>query len=138
MRVTKTRIRFDFVETLQAVSDDLYPHAEKIVLVMDNLNTHSMGYLYEAFPPIEAKRIADRFEVHYTPKHGSWLDMAEIEIGVLMRHGLPARVATIEEMERLVRAWEFDRNRRCATVDWRFTTADARVKLKRLYPKFTS
>lgn len=105
VRVTKTRIRFDFVETLQAVSDDLYPHAEKIVLVMDNLNTHSMGYLYEAFPPIEAKRIADRFEVHYTPKHGSWLDMAEIEIGVLMRHGLPVRVACIEEMGHLVRAW---------------------------------
>lgn len=105
---------------------------------MDNLNTHSMGSLYEAFPPIEAKRIADRFEVHYTSKHDSGLDMAEIEIGILMRHGLPVRVAAMEEMERLVRAWKFDRNRRCATVGWQFTTADARVKLKRLYPKFTS
>lgn len=134
-RVTKSRTRVDFAETLRAVSDEMYPHAEQVVLVMDNLNTHTMGSLYEAFPPEEANRLAKRFEVHYTPKHGSWLDMAEIELGVLMRQGLPARVGSFEEMERLVREWEFDRNRRCAAVDWQFTTDDARVKLKRLYPK---
>lgn len=135
VRVTRTRTRADFAETLRVVSDELYPHAEQVVLVMDNLNTHTMGSLYEAFPPEEANRLAKRFEVHCTPKHGSWLDMAEIEIGVLMRHGLPERIGSFEEMEERVREWEFERNRRCATVDWQFTTADARIKLKRLYPK---
>lgn len=135
VRVTRTRTRVEFAETLRVVSDELYPHAELVVLVMDNLNTHSIASLYEAFPPEEANRLAKRFEIHYTPKHGSWLDMAEIEIGVLMRQGLPKRVGSFEEMERLVREWQFDRNRRCSTVDWQFTTDDARVKLKRLYPK---
>lgn len=135
VRVTRTRTRLDTAETLRWLSDDLYPDAEAIVLVWDNLNTHTMGSLYEAFPPEEARRISERFEVHYTPKHGSWLDMAEVEIGVLMNHGLPKRVAGFDEMARLVRAWEDDRNERQKTVDWQFTTEDARVKLKHLYPK---
>lgn len=134
-RVTATRTRLDMAETLRWLSDELYPDAEAIVLVWDNLNTHTMGSLYEAFPPEEARRLAERFEVHYTPKHGSWLDMAEVEIGVLMSHGLPRRVGGFGEMVRLVRAWEDDRNARQKTVDWQFTTDDARVKLKRLYPK---
>ena len=103
-RVTRTRTRVDLAETLRWVSDELYPQAETIVLVWDNLNTHSMGSLYEAFRPEEAERLAGRFEVHHTPKHGSWLDMAEVEIGCLMRHGLPARVADYDEFERLVSA----------------------------------
>ena len=135
VRVTRTRTRLDMAETLRWPSDDLYPEAEAIVLVWDNLNAHTMGCLYEAFPPEEARRIAARFEVHRTPKHGSWLDMAEVEIGVLMNHGLPKRVAGLDEMARLVRAWEDDRNARQRTVDWQFTTEGARVKLKRLYPK---
>lgn len=136
VRVSTTRTRVDFAQTLKAISDEMYPGAEKIVLVMDNLNTHSTGSLYEAFEPEEARRLSERFEIHYTPKHGSWLDMAEIEIGVLMRHGLPGRVASAEEMERRVRAWELERNESCRTVDWQFTTQDARVRLKSLYPKF--
>ena len=138
VRVTARRTRLEFAETLRFIADVMYPDAEVIVLVMDNLNTHTMGSLYAAFPPEEARRLADRFEVHYTPKHGSWLDMAEIEIGVLMRSGLPERVASIGEMERLVAAWESDRNERARTVDWQFTTKDARVKLKRLYPKIST
>lgn len=135
-RVTPTKTRADMAETLRWLSDDLYPGAEAIVLVWDNLNTHSMGSLYEAFPPAEARRIAGRFEVHYTPKHGSWLDMAEVEIGVLMNHGLSKRVASLEEMASLAKAWEDDRNARQRTVDWQFATEDARVKLKHLYPKY--
>lgn len=135
-RVTPTRTRADMAETLRWPSDDLYPGAEAIVLVWDNLNTHSMGSLYEAFPPAEARRIAGRFEVHYTPKHGSWPDMAEVEIGVLMNHGLSKRVASLEEMASLAKAWEDDRNARQRTVDWQFATEDARVKLKHLYPKY--
>ena len=133
-RPAGTGTRVDLAETLRWVSDDLYPQAERIVLVWDNLNTHSMGSLYEAFPPEEAERLASRFEVHHTPRHGSWLDMAEIEIGCLMRHGLPARVADIDEMERLTRAWEDDRNESARTVSWKFTVGDARDRLARLYP----
>jgi hypothetical protein len=136
VRVTKRRTRIEFAETLKYVADVMYPHAEVIVAVMDNLNTHSIGSLYEAYLPEEAKRIADRFEIHYTPKHGSWLDMAEIELGVLMRQCLSGRIASFAEMESAVRAWEFDRNKKCSTVNWQFTTADARIKLKSLYPKF--
>ena len=133
--VTKSRTRLDLAEALRWVSDDLYPDAERIVLVWDNLNTHSMGSLYEAFPPEQAERIASRFESHHTPKHGSWLDMAEVEIGCLMRHGLPERVGSFEEMVRLTAAWERDRNERCRTVEWKFGVGDAREKLVHLYPK---
>lgn len=135
VRVTPARTRLDLAETLRWVSDELYPEAERIVLVWDNLNTHSAGSLYETFPPEEAERLASRFEIHHTPRHGSWLDMAEVEIGCLMRHGLPERVADLGEMERLVAAWEADRNARARTVEWRFTVDDAREKLVRLYPK---
>ena len=135
VRVTRTRTRRDMAETLRWVSDELFPQAERIVLVWDNLNTHSAASLYEAFPPAEAARLAARFEFHYTPKHGSWLDMAEIEIGCLMGHGLPARVGTYEEFPRLVAAWEEDRNTRARTVCWKFGVGDARERLARLYPK---
>jgi len=134
--VRARRTRVEFAEALRFVSDVMYPEADAIVLVMDNLNTHTTGSLYEAFPPEEARRLAERFEIHYTPKHGSWLDMAEVEIGVLMNHGLPGRVGSLEEMARLAKAWEDDRNARQRTVDWQFTTADARVKLRRLYPQY--
>ena len=137
-RVTERRAAVDFAEELRLISDVWYPHAERVVLVMDNLNTHTMASLYKAFPPAEARRLAERFEVHYTPRHGSWLDMAEVEIGVLMRHGLPQRVATMEDMRRLVREWELARNESCATVDWQFTREDARIKLKHLYPKYSA
>lgn len=138
VRITETRTRLDFAETLRYISDVMYPHAETIVAVMDNLNTHSIGSLYEAYLPQEAKRLADRFEIHYTPKHGSWLDMAEIELNVLMRQCLSGRIANLSTMISKVKAWEFDRNRKYATVDWQFTTDKARVKLKKLYPKFKS
>lgn len=138
VRATSTRTKTDFAETLRYTSDVMYPRAEKIVVVMDNLNTHSLGSLYEAYPAEEARRIAERFEIHFTPKHGSWLDMAEIELGVLKRQCLSGRIATIEEMEQEIRAWEAERNSKCLTVIWQFTTADARIKLERLYPKFSN
>ena len=112
----------------------MYPAAEVIVLVQDNLHTHSPASLYEAFEPAEAKRLADRFEVHYTPKHGSWLDMAEIELGVLGRQCLARRIDNIDDLRREAKAWEGTRNSAGTTVNWQFTTADARVKLRRLYP----
>jgi len=132
--VTKTRTAIDFANTLKLTSDTLYPHAEKIVLVADNLNTHSASSLYKAFPPEEAHRIAERFEWHYTPKHGSWLDMAEIEIGAMCRQALAKPLPDFDSFKAQVRAWTFNRNLECAKVDWQFKTADARIKLKHLYP----
>src|SRR5712691_4818083 len=114
--------------------DVYYPDAELITLVMDNLNTHSLGSLYEAFEPAEAKRIADRLDVHHTPKHGSWLNMAEIELGILSRQCLDRRIPDQPLLTRYVRLWQSNRNQAHVTVDWRFTAADARIKLKRLYP----
>jgi hypothetical protein len=102
--------------------------------VMDNLNTHKLASLYEAFPPELARRIAEKLEIHYTPKHGSWLNMAEIELSVLARQCLGRRIETREELEREVAAWEEERNERGVEIRWRFTTADARIKLRRLYP----
>ena len=134
-RLTRTRTRVDLAETLRWVSDDLFPGAEGIVLVWDNPDTHSMGSPCEAFPPGEAERLASRFEARYTPKHGSWLDMAEIGVGCLMRHGLPARVGSFDEMGRLTAAWEADRNARARTVEWRLAVDDARERLAHLYPK---
>ena len=134
-RVTPTRTRVDLAETLRWVSDDLFPGAEGIVLVWDNPDTHSMGSPCEAFPPGEAERLASRFEARYTPKHGSWLDMAETGVGCLMRHGLPARVGSFDEMGRLTAAWEADRNARARTVEWRLAVDDARERLAHLYPK---
>ena len=133
--VTDTRTKIDFSHCLRDLSDMYYPHAEKIVIVMDNLNTHSLASLYEAFAPSEARRLAERFEIHYTPKHGSWLNMAETEIGVMSRQCLKQRIPTKEEMAYQVKAWTSTRNSANLSVDWRFTTEDARIKLKRLYPK---
>ena len=114
--------------------DDLFPTADKVVLVSDNLNTHTPAALYEAFEPAEAKRIWDRLEFHYTPKHGSWLNMVEIEIGVLCEQCLADRIANEDTLCREIAAWEAARNGRQATVNWQFTAINARNKLKRLYP----
>lgn len=134
VHVSDQRARVDFAACVKELVDVHYPEADRIVLVMDNLNTHSVGSLYEAFEPTEAKRLADKLEIHHTPKHGSWLNMAEIEIGILSRQALSGYVATKEEMIARVAAWQADRNAECSTVNWQFTTQDARVKLKRLYP----
>jgi hypothetical protein len=134
VKVTERRTKKDWAECIGELVDELYPQAERIVLVMDNLNTHTPASLYEAFAPDEAKRIADRLEIHYTPKHGSWLDMAEIELGILGRQCLDRRIDNAEQLKREVAAWEAQRNTAEAKVDWQFTATDARIKLKRLYP----
>jgi hypothetical protein len=134
VRVTERRTARDFAEVLRWLAEDLFPDAEAIVLVMDNLNTHKLASLYEAFDPERARRIAERFEVHHTPKHGSWLNMAEIELSVLAGQCLDRRIATMAELQQEVAAWEAERNERQVGVNWRFTTADARIKLRRLYP----
>jgi hypothetical protein len=134
VQVTDRRTAKDFAEVLRWLVEDVHAEAEKVVLVTDNLNTHKAASLYEAFPPEQARRIAERIEWHYTPKHGSWLDMAEIELSVLSRQCLDRRIGTREELEAAVAAWELDRNERAVEVKWRFTTADARIKLHRLYP----
>jgi hypothetical protein len=134
VKVTEQRTRKDFAECIRDLVDVHYPEAEKVVLVMDNLNTHSEGSLYEAFEPAEARRLAEKLEIHHTPKHGSWLNMAEIEIGILSRQCLSKYIETKERMISEVAAWEHQRNKAGATVDWQFTTADARIKLKHLYP----
>lgn len=132
--ITERRCRTDWAHFIKRLVDEGYPSAEKIVLVMDNLNTHDVSSLYEAFEPKEAQRIREKLEIHYTPKHGSWLNVAEIEIGVLKSQCLSVRIATLAEMQKRVALWENDRNTRGATVDWQFTTENARVKLKHLYP----
>lgn len=128
------RTKRDWAEFMKEVLDQRYPSAEKVVLVMDNLNTHSPASFYEVFPPAEARRLARKLEIHYTPKHGSWLNMAEIELSVLSRQCLSQRLSSLEEATRQVEAWQTHRNWDQATVNWRFTTEDARIKLKRLYP----
>ena len=132
--VTDRRTAKDFAEVVRWLAEDVYPEAERVVLVMDNLNTHKLASLYEAFPPEQARRIAERIEVHYTPKHGSWLNVAEIELSVLARQCLDRRIASEDELLDEVAAWEEDRNDRAVGIKWRFTTADARIKLRRLYP----
>ncbi len=132
--VTQHRTRVDWAHQIEELVDERYPEAEKIVLVMDNLNTHTPASLYEAFSPAEAKRLADKLQIHYTPKHGSWLNIAEIELSVLSRQCLDRRVPDSETPESGVKAWEERRNAEGCKVDWRFTTEDARTKLKRLYP----
>jgi len=134
--VAEHRTRIDWAHQIKKLVDIDFPEAEKIVLVMDNLNTHSIGSLYKAFSPEEAKRLRDKLEIHYTPKHGSWLNMAEIEINILVNHGLSKRIPTMEQMKKEVRAWNKARNKTANTINWRFTTNDARIKLKRLYPHF--
>lgn len=134
IRVTQRRTRKAWAYLIRDLVDGCFPDAERIVLVMDNLNTHVGGALYEAFPPAEARRLLNTLEIHYTPKHGSWLNMAEIEFSVLSRQCLDRRMGTLRLLEREVAAWTKARNASATTVDWQFTTAEARIKLKRLYP----
>jgi len=134
VRVTGQRTAKDYAETIRWLCDEIYPDAKKIVLVQDNLNTHNPASLYEAFPAAEALRLKERIEWHYTPKHGSWLNMAEIEIGMAQRQCLSRRIAEKASVEKELRRWSKDRNRANSSTDWQFTTADARIKLKRLYP----
>ena len=134
VKVTERRTAIDFAHVIRELVDAQYPHAEKIVLVMDNLNTHKPASLYEAFAPTEARRLLERLEIHYTPKHGSWLDMAETELSVLATQCLDRRIPDRLTLTPEVATWERQRNAAQCRVDWRFTTHDARIKLKRLYP----
>jgi hypothetical protein len=136
--VTASRTRRDWAWFIKGLLDGRYKNAERVVLVMDQLNTHTVASLYEAFDPPEARRLAERLEIHYTPKHGSWLNMAEIELGVMTRQCFNHRTADRSTLGGQVRAWAAGRNRRHCRVDWRFTTRDARLKLKRLYPSIES
>jgi len=131
---TERRTAVDFAHEVRDLLEVRYPHAEKVVLVMDNLNTHKPAALYEAFEPAVARALLDRLEIHHTPKHGSWLNMAEIELSVLSRQCLDRRIPDLETLTREVAAWEQARNADPRPVNWRFTTPDARIKLKRLYP----
>lgn len=133
-RVSKRRTKADFAHFLKYVLDEVYPQAEKVVLVMDNLNTHTPGSLYAVFPPEEALRLTKKLEIHYTPLHGSWLNMAEIELSILGRQVLRERIADLPTLQARVEAWQAHRNAHPVSIDWRFTTQDARIKLKRLYP----
>jgi hypothetical protein len=134
VEVTDRRTRKDYALCLRKIADEMYPDAEVVVLVQDNLNTHSPASLYETFDPAEARRLMNRFEVHYTPKHGSWLDMAEIELGILGRQCLSRRIDNVADLRRETMTWKIDRNAASTKVNWQFTTADARIKLRRLYP----
>jgi transposase len=134
VEVTARRTAVDFARFLKRVLDEVYPKAARVVLVTDNLNTHGPGCLYEAFEPDRARRIAAKLEWHYTPKHGSWLNMAEIELSALGRQCLNRRIDAVPALARQVAAWEADRNERGVEAKWRFTTADARIKLHQLYP----
>ena len=136
VKVTDRHTAIDYAHALKDLSDKHFPKAKKITLVQDNLNTHKKASLYEAFPPAEARRIIERFEWIYTPKHGSWLDMAESELGVLASQCLNRRIADKKILAREVNAWQDHRNKHHAKANWQFKTADARVKLKRLYPQF--
>ena len=124
----------DFAEVVRELCDELYTDAETIVLVLDNLNTHSIASLYEAFEPAEARRLAEKLEIHYTPKHGSWLNMAEIELSILSRQCMKDYFETREQLAHAIAEWERPRNEQRTGIDWRFTTADARIKLRKLYP----
>ena len=135
VQVTSQRTCKDWAYAMKTLSDEIYPQAEKIVVVMDNLNTHSPISFYKTFEAEEAHRLVNRFEFHYTPKHGSWLNMAEIELGVLIRQCLSRRIASKDILEREVSAWQKDRNAKIVKVHWQFTTSDARIKLKHLYPQ---
>jgi hypothetical protein len=134
VHVTERRTATDFAEVLRWLVEDVHPYAEKVVLVLDNLNTHKLASLYEAFEPEQARRIAEKLEIHHTPKHGSWLNMAEIELSVLARQCLDQRFESSEKLRQEVEAWEWERNEQQVETKWQFTTADARIKLHRLYP----
>jgi DDE superfamily endonuclease len=132
--VTERRTRTDWAAAMRDLSDRLYPTARRITVVLDNLNTHGPASFYEAFPPDEARRLAERFEFHYTPQHGSWLNMAEIELSVLSRQCLDRRIGEVGILRREIETWQQRRNAASKTIDGQFTTAEARIKLKRLYP----
>ena len=134
VEVTDRHTAVDYAQILKDLSDKHFPNVSQIVLVQDNLNTHKPASLYEAFPAAEARRLVERFEWHYTPKHGSWLDMAESELGVVTSQCLDRRIPDKQTLIEEVAAWEDDRNKNHTKADWQFTTADARIKLKRLYP----
>lgn len=138
VKVTEVKTKTDWANFIKKIADDHYPFAKKIRLVMDNYGTHKPAALYETFPPQEAKRIWDRFEFIYTPKHGSWLNMAEIELHVLMGQCLNRRIDKIEEMKSEVEAWQQERNNKEAKINWQFTNDKARAKLKRLYPTLST
>jgi len=133
--VTERRTKKDWAMQIKQMLDERYPNTIKVRLVMDNLNTHGIASLYDTFPPQEARRLAKRLDIHYTPKHGSWLNMAEIELSVLKGQCLERRIADMTTMQTEVAAWEKDRNNCTRKIVWQFTTADARIKLKRLYPQ---
>jgi DDE superfamily endonuclease len=132
--VRAQRTRADFAAVIKTLVDDLYPQAERLVLVLDQLNTHGLASLYAAYPPAEARRLAQKLEIHHTPKHGSWLNMAELELSVLARQCLEERMESQDYLGQQVAAWQQARNAVAPRVDWRFTTADARIKPQRLYP----
>lgn len=135
VRPCEHRGRVDWAHFIRDLLDGRYAAAEKVVLVMDNLNTHEVASLYQAFPPAEAERLARRLELHYTPKHGSWLNIAEIELSVYKRQCIAGRIPTLDRLKEMTREWNENRNSRQRKVDWQFRAEDARVKLKRLYPK---
>lgn len=134
VRVRPQRKRVDFAQVVRELCEDIYPDAEKIVLVMDNLNTHNVASLYEAFEPCEAWRLAEKLEIHHTPKHGSWLNMAEIELSILSRQCMNDYFESIVQLGDAIVAWEKSRNEEKAGINWQFTTDDARIKLRKLYP----
>lgn len=136
--VHEHRTAIDWAMEIKYLSDEMFPDAKKIILVMDNLNTHKAASLYKAFPPSEARRIIKRLEIHYTPKHGSWLDMAEIELNVMTRQCLSRRISTLDKLKCELSAWEMERNRDTAKIQWHFQTVDAREKLISLYPTLSS
>lgn len=136
--VCERRTKIDWANQIRDLLEVHYPNTPKIRLVMDNLNTHSISSLYEAFPPETARSLAKRLEIHYTPKHGSWLNIAEIELSAMSKQCLDRRIASITSLRKELSAWETARNQNQKGVDWQFTTEDARIKLKRLYPQFKS
>ena len=136
VEVTKSKTKVDWAMFIKRIADEMYPQENRITLVMDNFGTHTLGAFYEAFPPEEAKRLIDRFEFVFTPKHGSWLNMAEIELHVLNAQCLNRHIATMDDMQKEVLAWQEHRNNKNAVINWQFTSKDARIKLKRLYPSF--
>jgi hypothetical protein len=135
VRVREQRTALDWAEEIKHLLDEDYPAAKKVCLVCDNLNTHGIASLYKAFEPQEARRLAQRLDIHYTPKHGSWLNIAECELSVLTRQCLDRRIPAMEALSQQTHAWEWERNLKQRGVDWRFTTEDARIKLKQLYPQ---
>jgi hypothetical protein len=134
--VSERRTRIDWARNVETLLDDYYPDAKKVVLVMDNLNTHGIPSLYAAFPPAMAFRLAQRLEIHYTPKHGSWLNIAEIELSAMSKQCLSRRIDNMGTLAEQINAWKSDRNISCKSVKWQFSTADARIKLSHLYPVF--